>query len=125
MGTDLRDCLVHDCLEYIAKKFGPGKACSNFMIGLEPVESCLAGAEYLAARGIVPIASVWIPFGRPVRGSMQPPPLDYYRRIRDGFARLYQKYQLEPPGGTGLNVCMCRDIYLSTCNSLQSGQVLS
>jgi hypothetical protein len=104
-----------DCLEYIAKKFGSGKACSNFMIGVEPVESCLAGAEYLASKGVVPIASVWIPFGRPVRGSMQAPGLDYYRRIREGFAGLYKKFKLEPPGGTGLNVCMCRDIYLSSC----------
>jgi hypothetical protein len=101
-----------DCLQYIAEKYGPGKACSNFLIGVEPVESCLAGAEYLASLGVVPIASVWIPFGRPVMGSMQAPPLSYYRTVINGLSQIYRKYRLEPPGGTGLNVCMCRDIYL-------------
>jgi hypothetical protein len=66
-----------DCLEYIAQKYGPGKACSNFLIGVEPAESCLEGAAFLAAKGVVPIASVWIPFGRPVMNSMQAPDLDY------------------------------------------------
>ncbi len=101
-----------DALEYIAATLGPNRACSNFIIGLEPVESLLEGAEYLASRGIVPIASVWIPFGRPVLGSMKTPGLDYYRRVKAGLAMIYATYGIEPPGGSGLNVCMCRDIYL-------------
>jgi len=98
-------------LEYAAAKYGPGKACSNFIVGLEPVESCLAGAEYLASRGVVPIASVWIPFGRPVMGSMQAPDLGYYRAIKAGFAGIHRKYGIEPPGGSGLNVCIDKDIF--------------
>lgn len=96
----------------IAERHGPGTVCSNFIVGLEPLESCLEGARELGARGIVPIASVWIPFGRPVEGSMRAPDLSYYRAIKDGFAEIYTKYGLEPPGGTGLNVCMDREIYL-------------
>ena len=52
----------------------------------------------LAQRGIVPLFSVWLPHHRPVRGSTTPPALDYYRRARQGFADLFAKYKLEPPG---------------------------
>jgi hypothetical protein len=102
-----------DCLEYVASRYGKNKACSNFIIGLEPLESVLEGAEFLASRGIVPIASVWIPFGRPVLGSMKPPELEYYRAFRQKLSAIYSKYQIVPPGGSGLNVCICRDIYCS------------
>ena len=71
----------------------------------------LAGAEYLAARGIVPVASGWIPFGRPVLGSMKTPGLDYYRKVKAGLGEIYERHGIVPPGGRGLNVCMCRDIY--------------
>jgi hypothetical protein len=47
-----------------------------------------------------------------VRESTTPPALDYYRRARRKFAELFAKYELEPPGASGLNVCMCRDLAL-------------
>ena len=97
----------------LQKTYGKNKACSNFIIGLEPAESVLEGARYLAERGIVPIASVWIPFGRPVEGSMKAPALEYYQTITRGLSELYCTYGIEPPGGKGLNVCMCRDIWLN------------
>lgn len=109
------------CLQYIAEKYGPGRACSNLIIGLESEESCLAGAEYLGSHGIVPVASIWIPFGRPVLNSMKAPSLNYYRNVINGLGEIYQKYQLEPPGGSGLHVCMCRDIFLNLKEN--SGQV--
>ena len=43
---------------------------------------------------------------------MKTPGLDYYRRVKAGLAMIYATYGIEPPGGSGLNVCMCRDIYL-------------
>jgi hypothetical protein len=98
-------------LSYIATEYGPGKAFSNFIIGLEPFESLAAGARHLAERGIVPTAPVWMPMGRPVRGSMKAPGLDYYRRVIALYAELYDKYKLEPPGGRGLHVCVDRDIW--------------
>jgi pyruvate-formate lyase-activating enzyme len=97
-------------LEYAARRHGPNKVCSAFVVGLEPLESLLAGAEYAARLGIVPLFSIWLPHGRPVRGSTTPPGLDYYRQARQGFAELFVKYKLEPPGASGLNVCMCRDL---------------
>ena len=121
-----------DCLEYISGKYGPNKACSSFVVGIEPAESYLEGAEYLAVRGIVPIASIWIPFGRPVMGRMKPPGLDYYRKVKEGLAKIYAKYGIEPPGSIGLNVCVCRDIWnrrseiIGCCpkNHLAAGQPL-
>jgi hypothetical protein len=104
-----------DTLEYIAGHFGINKACSNFIIGLEPLKSVIEGAEYLASKGIVPTAPVWVPFGRPVLGAMKAPPLSYYREIKKEFSRIYTQYGVIPPGGQGLNVCFCRDIYLKTC----------
>lgn len=98
-------------LEYVAEKHGPGKAFSNFIIGLESLDTLREGATYLAERGIIPSASIWMPMGRPVMKSMQAPDVDYYRRVKELFAELYQRYQLEPPGCRGLNVCMERDIW--------------
>lgn len=63
-----------------------------------------------SARGEVPLFSISLPYHRPVRGSTIPPGLDYYRRARQGFAELFVKYKLEPPGASGQNVCMCRDL---------------
>lgn len=98
-------------LEYIAERYGPGKGFSNFIIGLEPLESLKEGATWLAERGIIPSASIWMPFGKPVNGSMKPPELDFFRRVKDMLAELYVKYSLEPAGGCGLNVCVERDIW--------------
>ena len=100
-----------DTLQHIAEKFGPNKACSAFVVGVEPLESFLAGAEYLAERGIVPVVSIWMPHGRPVLGKTEAPGLDYYRQVRDRIAGLYIKYDIEPPGGAGFNVCLCRDTW--------------
>ncbi len=98
-------------LEYIAQKYGSGKAFSNFIIGLESLDTLKEGSAYLAERGILPAASIWMPMGRPVMGSMQAPDIDYYRQVKEHFAMLYDKYDLEPAECCGLNVCMERDIW--------------
>ncbi len=100
-----------DVLEYTANKYGAGKAFSNFIIGIESLETLKEGATYLARRGIIPAASIWMPMGRPVNGSMKTPGLAYYRQVKELFAGLYRKYNLEPSGCCGLNVCMERDIW--------------
>jgi hypothetical protein len=98
-------------LLHIADKYGPNKACSAFVAGVEPVESFLSGAEYLASHGVVPIASIWLPHGRPVLGMSEAPDFDYYRQLRYGLAEIYLKYECEPPGAAGFNVCLCRDVW--------------
>ena len=100
-----------DALSYIADRYGPGKSFCNFIIGLEPFETLKEGATYLAERGVIPSASVWMPFGKPVNGSMKPASLDYFRRTKEMLAELYLKYRLEPAGCCGLNVCVERDIW--------------
>lgn len=100
-----------EALEYIAGKYGAGKAFSNMIIGLEPLSSLKEGAAYLAERGIIPSASIWMPFGKPVRGTMTPPDIDYFRAVKEMLAELYIKYGLKPVGGCGLNVCLESDIF--------------
>jgi len=98
-------------LEFIAERYGPNRACSAFVVGVEPADSFLEGARYLGERGIVPIASVWLPHGRPVDGSTEAPGLDFYRKVIDGLAEIYDRYGCEPPGDAGFNVCLCRDTW--------------
>lgn len=100
-----------DALEYIAEHYGPNKAFSNFIIGLESLETLTEGATYLAERGIIPTASTWMPQGAPCMGSMKAPGLEYYRAVKELFAELYQRYHLEPAECCGLNVCTERDIW--------------
>ncbi|MDR3310357.1 MAG: hypothetical protein LBS90_03275 [Oscillospiraceae bacterium] len=104
-------------LEYIAGRHGAGKAFSNFIIGLEPLETLKQGASYLAERGIIPTASVWMPMGRPVRGSMKAPGVDFYRAAKEMFAELYSRHKLDPAGACGLNVCVERDIFTRCCGA--------
>ena len=85
-----------DTLEYIAENYGVGKAFSNFVIGIEKFDTLKEGATYLAKRGIIPTASIWMPMGRPVNGSMQTPNIEYYKKVKELFADLYRKYGLEP-----------------------------
>lgn len=109
-----------DALSYITEKYGPNRAFSNFIIGLEPIETLKQGATFLAERGIIPSASVWMPFGKPVMNSMTPPDLDYFRAVKEMLAELYVKYNLTPAGGCGLNVCVERDIWRYATHSSRS-----
>lgn len=99
-------------LEHIANTQGPNKAFSAFVAGLEPVDSMLEGAAYLASRGIVPAFSVWMPTPGSTSENRRPPGAEYYRAARRGFAELYQQYGLRPPGiPAGSHVSLCHDIY--------------
>ena len=94
-------------LEYIAGKHGPNKAFSAFVAGLEPLESMLEGAEYLARRGIVPAFSVWMPPAGTAGPDREPPGADYYRAARREFARLYRAYGWSRPGYRADRTCRC------------------
>lgn len=101
-----------DSLQYIADRYGRGHAFSNFIIGLEPFDSFAEGAQWLAERGILPSASIWIPFGSTLIGSVPRQGLPFYRQVKRHLAALYDRYDLEPAGGSGLNVCIERDVWL-------------
>lgn len=101
-----------DALLYIAEKYGPNRACSVLVAGLEPLESLIEGATFLAEHGIVPLTSPWMPIGVANPDLPEPPGLDYYRTLRKEVARLYTKHALEAPGTVGSSVCLSRDIWL-------------
>ena len=105
-------------LEYVAQKYGHGKAFSNFIIGVEDFTTLAEGATWLAERGVMPTASIWIPMGKPVQGSMKAPDVDYYRRVKELFAELYTKYKLEPTKSRGLNVCVEQEIWKYANNGI-------
>lgn len=100
-----------DTLLYVAQRYGRGKALSTFVVGLEPAESFLAGAEYLASHGVVPIPSVWMPHGLPRYTGFEATDLGFYRQICTGLAEIYERHQCQPPGDRGFNVCLCRDTW--------------
>jgi len=108
-----------DSLLHIAATQGRNKACSVFVVGLEPAETFLSGADYLAGQGVVPLPSVWMPHGVPVPGKPAPPDLHYYRKLRRGVAEIYEKHQCEPPGDCGFNVCLGRDTWNHRAELLQ------
>jgi hypothetical protein len=100
-----------DTLLHIARTHGPNRACSEFVVGFEPVESILAGAEFLASHGVVPIPTTWHRHGTPDPGFSVAPGLEYFRALRKGMAAIYDKYQVEPFGDRGFNVNISRDIW--------------
>ena len=98
-------------LEYITSKYGPAKALCNLIIGLESLKTFREGVTWLAQRGIIPNASVWMPFGKPVMDSVTPPDIDFYRAANEILSELCVKYDLEPEKGYGTNTCIGRDIW--------------
>ena len=101
-----------DALLYVAEKFGPNRACSVFVAGLEPVESLIEGCTFLAEHGVVPLPSPWMPFGVNNPELPKTPGAGYYRTLRKEVAKLYTKHGLETPGTVGSSVCLSRDIWL-------------
>lgn len=110
-----------DTLLHIARTQGPFKACSTFVVGLEPAASFLDAAEYLARNGIVPIPSIWMPHGLPPVESRVTADLEFFRTVKRGLAGIYHKYQCEPPGECGYNVCLCRDTWKYQVELVSSG----
>jgi hypothetical protein len=78
---------------------------------LEPVESILEGAEFLAKHGVVPIPSIWFRHGTPDPGTSVVPGLEYFRQLRKGMAAIYSGYPVIPFGDLGFNVNFSRDIW--------------
>ena len=101
-----------DALLYIADKYGPNRAYSVFVAGLEPIDSLLEGFTYLAEHGIVPLPSPWMPYGVGEHSLPSPPGLDYYRTMRRETAKLYLKHNLVISCTIGSSVCLSSDIWL-------------
>lgn len=64
-----------EALEYAVKIFGYGRVRSTFVTGIEPKQKTLEGFEYLIDKGVVAIASLWIPnIGSALEGHRTPEP---------------------------------------------------
>ncbi|TMA50709.1 MAG: hypothetical protein E6J76_11600 [Deltaproteobacteria bacterium] len=86
-----------DALGYAAGVFPSGTVWSDLVIGLEPAQSTLAGIEALAAKGVVPVASI-------VRGEA---PLPEPAEIIPVLAELYRSVKRH-----GINMGWVRDLAL-------------
>lgn len=101
-----------DALLYASEKYGPNRACSVFVAGLEPLDSLLEGETFLSSHGIVPLPSPWMPHGVDNPELPETPGIDYFRTLRKETAKLYIEHNLEAPGTVGSSVCLSRDIWL-------------
>jgi len=80
-----------DYLEFAADVLGPGRVRSMLMVGLEPMESTLAGVNAIAQRGAVPVLSPFRPDPKTPLRDVKPSDSDrleeIYLRARDIAAR--------------------------------------
>ncbi len=81
-----------NAIEYAVEVFGKGKVRSNFVCGLQPKELLYEGIEYLASRGVVTIASSWVPAaGSPLEGHRSPT-IDWHWEVQLKHAEILRKY---------------------------------
>lgn len=66
-----------DFLENAAVVLGPGRVRSMLMVGLESMESTLAGVRALLQRGCVPVLSPFVPDAVTPMADRRPPTADY------------------------------------------------
>lgn len=88
--------VYHSALMASVDVFGHGRAWTNFVLGLEPMESLLVGCRVLASAGVTPGASVLhLDQGATIR-SKTPPTFDelvwFYRALAD----IYREHGLRP-----------------------------
>lgn len=82
--------------DYTVDKFGQNYVFTNFILGLEDFEDLEAGVRFVAERGVFPGGSVWVPMGTEVNGKMIPPGIDFYKRCKDLWVEIFQKYDFVP-----------------------------
>lgn len=69
-----------------------GNVRSNFVCGLQPREVLYEGFEYLASKGVVTIASSWVPYaGSPLEGHRSPT-IDWHWEVQLKHAEILRKY---------------------------------
>jgi len=78
--------------------FGVGKVRSNFVAGLEPLDSLFKGFEELGSMGVVPTAMVLtINEGNSLGTDFMRPDLDYYIEVYKKLEEIYSKFGIRPP----------------------------
>jgi hypothetical protein len=85
-----------DAWDYTVKKFGSNYVFTNFILGLEDFEDLEKGVRFAADRGVFPGGSVWVPMGTEVNGKMVPPGIDFYKRCKELWFEIFDKYEFVP-----------------------------
>lgn len=100
--------------------FGKGKILSNFVTGVEmarpwgfkdipsAVDSTLKGFDHLMAHGVLPRTTIWTVESGSLLADQEPPPLEYYIRLHEGYLELRQKHGFPFPF-----YGMCHGCYLN------------
>jgi hypothetical protein len=78
--------------------FGFGKVRSNFVAGLEPLDSLFKGFEELGSMGVVPTAMILTRNeGNGLENDFMRPDLDYYIEVYKKLEEIYSKFEISPP----------------------------
>lgn len=81
-----------DALEYSLEVFGKGHVHTNFVGGLEPLDSVLEGIEFLASKGVVPHFSVFRPeVGTQLEGYRSPE-AEWHFKLVDKATSIFRRY---------------------------------
>jgi hypothetical protein len=87
-----------DELDYAVKLFGEGKVRSNFVAGLEPLDSLLAGFRELAEIGVVStVTLLHLKKGTDFEKEIQRPGLEYYIKLFREMYKINNKFGFRPP----------------------------
>jgi hypothetical protein len=101
--------------------FGPWRVMPNFVTGVEmakpmgfkdvdsAVKSTLGGFEFLMQHEVMPRMDTWCIEQNSKLGGQEPPPLEYYVRIGQGYTSLRKKY------GVSLPIAESRENYHIDC----------
>lgn len=83
----------YDTFKYSTKLWGKtGNVRSLLMVGIEPIESTLAGVEELCKRGVMPILSLFRPLPGTPMEDMTPLNYEQVRELWDKSIRICEKY---------------------------------
>jgi radical SAM protein (TIGR04043 family) len=97
-----------EAMEYAVELFGRNQVSSWLIIGLEPVESTLAGVEAIAAVGAIPFVSVFRPLTGTELENRLPPPVDDVIRVFKEVGKILKRHGLDPWRSTnGCVRCNC------------------
>jgi len=101
--------------------FGPWRVMPNFVTGVEmakpmgfkdvesAVKSTLGGFEFFMEHGVMPRMDLWCIEPKSKLGGQDPPPIEYYIRIGQGYTSLRRKF------GLGLPIADSRESYGIDC----------
>jgi len=92
----------YDALAHAAAVFPNGTVWSDLIIGLEPLESTLAGVDALVSMGVLPVLSVFRPLGDT---DLRDHPMPTTEEVAPVFAHMFERVR-----EAGINMNWVRDL---------------